>query len=213
MFEEAKQALHDVIRFNDRLMRELDVERFFYSVRPYYKPYRVGRQEYRGANAGDFSGINEIDLLLGLCRANDPYYAQLLVDKMLFMIPPDQARLRDCMTRTSLLDELLQLVDEHADRDWFQDNAAAFLEVCDLFGASAAQHHDGLVRRFIETPAGALDAKGLEGITASGPPLPVLIRSLEILRDLRVAAPRPDIPSRHADLRRLRDALKDPRAG
>jgi hypothetical protein len=54
--------------------RQLDVDRFFYSVRPYYKPYRVGRQEYRGANAGDFSGINEIDLLLGLCRANDPYY-------------------------------------------------------------------------------------------------------------------------------------------
>ena len=62
-------------------------------MRPYYKPYRVGRQEYRGANAGDFSGINEIDLLLGLCRANDPYYAQLLVDKMLFMLPADQARL------------------------------------------------------------------------------------------------------------------------
>ena len=208
MFEEAKQALRDVIRFNDRLMEHLDVDRFFYSVRPYYKPYRVGRQEYRGANAGDFSGINEIDLLLGVCRAKDPYYAQLLVDKMLFMIPPDQARLRDCMTRTSLLDELLQLIDEHADSDWFQVNAAAFLDVCDLFGASAAQHHDGLVRRFIEGPAGVLDAKGLEGITASGPPLPVLIRSLEILRDLRIGAPRTDIASRHADLRRLRAALK-----
>ena len=81
MFDEAKAALHDVIRFNDRLMRKLDVDRFFYSVRPYYKPYRVGRQEYRGADAADFSGINEIDLLLGVCRANDPYYAQLLVDK------------------------------------------------------------------------------------------------------------------------------------
>jgi hypothetical protein len=209
MFEEAKQALRDVIRFNDRLMQHLDVDRFFYSVRPYYKPYRVGRQEYRGANAGDFSGINEIDLLLGLCRANDPYYAQLLVDKMLFMIPPDQDRLRDCMTRTSLLDELLQLIDTHADENWFQVNAAAFVKVCDLFGASAAQHHDGLVKRFIEGPAGALDAKGLEGITASGPPLPVLLRSLEVLRDLRIAAPRTDIASRHGDLCRLRAALHE----
>jgi Domain of unknown function (DUF1864) len=208
LFQEAKLALRDVIRFNDRLMERLDIDRFFYSVRPYYKPYRVGRQEYRGANAGDFSGINEIDLLLGLCRANDPYYAQLLVDKMLFMIPADQARLRDCMTRTSLLDELLQLMDEHAASDWFQANTAAFLEVCDLFGASAAQHHDGLVRRFIEAPAAALDAKGLEGITASGPPLPVLMRSLEILRDMRVAADRTDIASRHADLRRLRNAVR-----
>ena len=145
MFDAAKQALRDVMRFNERLMNQLNVERFFYSVRPYYKPYRVGRQEYRGANAGDFSGINEIDLLLGLCRANDPYYAQLLVDKMLFMLPSDQARLRDCMTRVSLLDELLGLVDEHSHADWFQQNARAYLEVCDLFGESAAQHHNGLV--------------------------------------------------------------------
>jgi Domain of unknown function (DUF1864) len=209
MFDEAKLALRDVIRFNDRLMRELDVDRFFYSVRPYYKPYRVGRQEYRGANAGDFSGINEIDLLLGLCRANDPYYAQLLVDKMLFMIPADQARLRDCMTRTSLLDELLRLMDEHTQAHWFQKNAAAYLEVCDLFGASAAQHHDGLVKRFIETPSANLNAAELDGITASGPPLPVLLRSLEVLRDLRLAAPRAGLASRHDDLCRLRSAVRD----
>jgi hypothetical protein len=189
-------------------MERLDVDRFFYSVRPYYKPYRVGRQEYRGANAGDFSGINEIDLLLGLCRANDPYYAQLLVDKMLFMIPSDQERLRDCMTRTSLLDELLQSMGDHAASGWFQTNAAAFLEVCDLFAEYAAQHHDGLVRRFIERPALALDARALEGVTASGPPLPVLMRSLEILRDLRVAARRPNIASRHQDFERLRNAVK-----
>jgi len=209
MFDAAKQAIRDVIRFNDRLFNHLDVERFFYSVRPYYKPYRVGRQEYRGANAGDFSGINEIDLLLGLCRANDPYYAQLLVDKMLFMVPSDQARLRECMARTSLLDELLALMEDHRRADWFQKNAGAYLEVCDLFGFSAAQHHDGLVRRFIEQPAADLDERGLEGITASGPPLPVLLRSLEVLRDLRLATDRNDITTRHGDIARLRDAIQD----
>ena len=206
-FDAAKQALRDVIRFNERLMRQLDIDRFFYSVRPYYKPYRVGRQEYRGANAGDFSGINELDLLLGLCRANDPYYAQLLVDKMLFMLPTDQARLRECMTRTSLLDELLALSDRHHSSDWFQRNGRDYLEVCELFGAAAAQHHDGLVRRFIEGPAAALSASGLQGITASGPPLPVLLRSLETLRDMRLAAARTGLSTRHADLQRLRDAL------
>jgi hypothetical protein len=207
MFDAAKQALYDVMRFNARLMDQLDVERFFYSVRPYYKPYRVGRQEYRGANAGDFSGINELDLLLGLCRANDPYYAQLLVDKMLFMLPSDQGRLRECMTRTSLLDELLGLMEEHARTDWFQQNARAYLEVCDLFGQAAVQHHDGLVKRFIEAPAANLNDQGLEGLTASGPPLPVLLRSLEILRDLRVAADRRDVTTRHHDLERLRNAV------
>ena len=207
MFEAAKHSLQEVVRANRRLMERLDVERFFYSVRPYYKPYRVGRQEYRGANAGDFSGINEIDLLLGLCRANDPYYGQLLVDKMLFMLPGDQARLKDCMARRSLLDELLELLAAHRDTDWFQRNARAFLQVCDLFGHTAAQHHDELVKRFIEEPAARLGEEQSQGLTASGPPLPVLLRSLEVLRDLRVAADRPDITTRHHDLARVRAAV------
>jgi Domain of unknown function (DUF1864) len=207
-FAAAQQALRDVQRFNDRLFEHLNVEQFFYSVRPYYKPYRVGRQEYRGANAGDFSGINELDLLLGLCRASDPYYAQLLVDKMLFMLPSDQQRLRDCMTRTSLLDELLALLPEHASKDWFQANARAFLEVCEVFGRTAAQHHDRLVKRFIEAPAGALSEDKMAGITASGPPLPVLLRSLEVLRDLRLAADRRDIGSRYQDLEKIRAACR-----
>ena len=207
MFDTARASLRDAIQFNNRLINQLDVQRFFYSVRPYYKPYRVGRQEYRGANAGDFSGINEVDLLLGLCRANDAYYSQLLVDKMLYMLPSDQARLRDCMTRRSLLDELLALREEHRSADWFQRNARAYLEACDLFGRWAAQHHDALVKRFIEEPASALTDDSLQGITASGPPLSVLLHSLELLRDLRLAADRPDITTRHDDLMTLRSAL------
>jgi hypothetical protein len=130
---------------------------------------------------------------------------------MLFMLPSDQARLRDCMTRTSLLDELLALVDRYGHADWFQQNARAYLEICDLFGQAAAQHHNGLVRRFIEGPAANLNEHSLEGITASGPPLPVLLRSLEVLRDLRLAADRRDITTRHDDLARLRLAVKPAR--
>lgn len=207
LFETAAGGLREVIRFNRRLFDELDVQRFFYSVRPYYKPYRVGRQEYRGANAGDFSGINEIDLLLGVCQANNPYYAQLLVDKMLFMLPVDQARLRDCMMRTSLLDELLALAPAHRHTDWFQQNAKAYLEVCELFGQTAVQHHDTLVKRFIEDPAQSVKEDHLPGITASGPPLSVLLRTLEVLRDLRAVADRHDIPTRYADITRLRGYL------
>ena len=203
-FAAARHALEGVIESNQRLFDRLDVERFFFSVRPYYKPYKVGRQEYRGANAGDFSGINEIDLLLGLCRANDPYYAQLLVDKMQFMPPADQARLRECMRHESFLDELLALAPAHSGDDWFRRNARAYLELCELFGRYASQHHDALVKRFIEAPAAKLGATHLESITASGPPLPVLLRSLEVLRDMRLAANRPDIATRHADLARLR---------
>jgi hypothetical protein len=208
LFGAAKQALSEVLRFNQRLFTTLDVDRFFYCVRPYYKPYRVGWQEYRGANAGDFSGINELDLLLGLCRASDPYYAQLLVDKMLFMLPDDQARLRSCMTYRSLLDEFLAVADTSSDTDWFQENAAAFIEVCELFGRTAAQHHDLLVKRFIEEPAADLKPDHLAGVTASGPPLPALIRSLEVLKNMRIAAGGGDLVTRHDDLARLKSRLR-----
>lgn len=207
LFEDAAGALSDVARWNDILFAELDVERFFFSVRPYYKTYRVGRQEYRGANAGDFSGINEIDLLLGLCRANDPYYAQLLVDKMPFMRPEDQASLRDCMRRRNFLDQFLEAAPGQAKSAWFRRNAAAYLKVCAAHGRTAAQHHDQLVSRFIVGPSGRLDARHLEQITASGPPLPVLIDALERLRDLRMAAPRPEIGSAHDGIAAIRQAL------
>jgi hypothetical protein len=203
-FAAAADALRAAIAINARLFETLDIERFFYCVRPYYKPYRVGRLEYRGANAGDFSGINEIDLLLGLCQANDPSYAQLLVDKMLFMPPEDQARLRDCMRHRNLLDEFLSVADEHAGADWFRTNATAFLEVCDLFAKTAAQHHDQLVNRFIVIPSATLDETHMSGLTASGPPLDVLLRALEALRDQRMAADRSGVATRHADMARLR---------
>ena len=203
LFEEAEKALKRVYEFNDVLFTELDIDRFFCCVRPYYKPYRVGRQEYRGANAGDFSGINEIDLLLGLCRANDPYYSQILMDKMAFMIPGDQARLRDCLRRTPLLDQFLAQ-SEHAKSDWFKKNVRAYLRVSEAHGAVAAQHHNQLVNRFIEKPAEKLPEEDLGDITASGPPLPVLIAALEKLRDLRCAVERDDIVSSHADIQKLK---------
>jgi hypothetical protein len=207
LFAYAATAFEDVIRSNERLFSGLDADRFFFCVRPYYKPYHVGPTVFRGANAGDFSGINEVDLTLGLCRGNDPYYAQLLADKMLYMPPADQQRLRDCLRRRSLLDELLALIDDHADATWFKAGARAFLRLCDLFGRTAAQHHDQLVARFIVAPAADMPVEHHQGLTASGPPLPVLIRSLETLRDYRMAAPRDDIPTRHADLARLRAGL------
>lgn len=207
LLKNAKQALQDVLDYNNLLFKELDVERFFYCVRPYYKPHRVGNNIHRGVNAGDFAGINVIDLLLGLCQADNAYYSQLLVDKFLYMMPDDQAILRDCMRRKSLLNEFLDVLDTHHSQLWFQKNAAMFMEVCELHGKTAAQHHDQLVKRFIDNPAAKLSEDALKNITASGPPLEILLRALEKLRDLRMAAQRTDIPSRYDDIQRLKEHL------
>lgn len=201
----AEDALKDVVTLNDKLFEQLNTQRFFYAVRPYYKPHRVGLHEYRGANAGDFAGINVIDLLLGLCRADDPYYSQLLVDKFLFMRPDDQLVLRDCMRRQSLLDSFLQNAPKNRDSDTYQRNLAKFLDVCDAHGKTAIQHHEKLVKKFIEQPADESDLTNNQGITASGPPLPVLLKGLRKLCDLRSAAPRDDIPSRYRDIQTLRE--------
>ncbi len=203
----AKHALEDVITSNKELFEDLDIDRFFYCVRPYYKPHRVGLREYRGANAGDFAGINVIDLLLGLCRADNAYYSQLLVDKFLFMRPEDQLVLRDCMRKESLMDSFLALVDEHAGEAWFQKNVALFLEVCKAHGDTALQHHEELVAKFIERPAASKGLTERPGLTASGPPLPVLLKSLRKLADLRAAVDRDDIPTRFHDLEKLRAAI------
>jgi len=203
----AKKGLEDVIVSNKELFEGLDIDRFFYCVRPYYKPHRVGLREYRGANAGDFAGINVIDLLLGLCRADSAYYSQLLVDKFLFMRPEDQLVLRDCMRQTSLMDKFLEDLADHAGEPWFQKNAALFLEVCNAHGDTAIQHHEELVARFIERPAAKGGLTERPGLTASGPPLPVLLKSLRKLADLRAAVDRDDIPSRYQDVEKIRSAL------
>lgn len=203
----ATRALQDVVDSNDELFEKLDVERFFYCVRPYYKTHRVGLHEYRGANAGDFAGINAIDLLLGLCRADDSYYSQLLVDKFLFMTPEDQLTLRDCMRRESLLDSFLTDLDQHSGEPWFQHNVALFLEACEAHGMTAIQHHEKLVAKFIEDPAFNKGMMKRKGLTASGPPLPVLLKSLRKLADMRAATDRDDIPSRYRDIKALRDSL------
>jgi len=207
LLNNARNALGDVAKTNDILFTRLDKDRFFYSVRPYYKPHRVGRQEYRGANAGDFSGINQIDLLLGLCRANDPTYSQLLIDKMLFMIPEDQTSLRACLIHVPLLDQFLDAAPSSSGKEWFRLNCRAFLEVCEAHGFAAVQHHNQLFESFIVKMSDALDSKHLGQLTASGPPLPVLAKALERLRDLRAAAKRDDFETAHDKIETLKRAV------
>jgi len=202
----AKQALQDVIDSNEILFDKLDADGFFYQVRPYFKPYRVGSQIYRGANAGDFAGINVIDMLLGLCVANETSYSQMLVDKFLFMMPEDQQILRDVMRRSSIMDEFLKVTDQHTS-DWYQQNLAAFIEVVELHGQTAQQHHNQLVNKYIKIPSGDMQQQHMEKVTASGPPLPVLLNALEKLRDRRCAANRDDIITRFHDLNTLKATL------
>ena len=207
LFKVAKGALHDVIAYNKTLFDKLDTDRFFFNVRPYYKTHRVGANHYRGANAGDFAGINVIDLLLGLCQADNASYSQLLVDKFLYMMPQDQLLLRDCMRQKSLMNSFMDALPSQQSANWFQTNVKAFLEVCEAHGEAASQHHNQLVEKFIKEPAVHLPEENQSNLTASGPPLPVLLFALEKLRDQRMAASRADIYTRHQDIQQLKAAI------
>jgi len=202
----AKQALQDVINSNAILFEKLNADDFFYCVRPYYKPYRVGLQVYRGANAGDFAGINVIDILLGLCFANEPSYSQMLVDKFLYMMPEDQIILRDCMRRTSIIDDFLD-AQLDAEEKWYQTNLTMFLEVCQMHGETAIQHHNQLVEKYIAKPSESLKESHLDKVTASGPPLSVLLSGLEKLRNRRAAVKRKDLRTRFDDIQTLKASL------
>lgn len=202
----ARDGLADALAINIELGRRLDVDDFFFCVRPYYRPHRVGSQEYRGPNAGDFAAFNQIDLLLGLCAPTDPSYSQIVLEKLPYLTPPEQQRLHDTFRHPNLLDAFLADIDR-AEQPWFPSHARAFLDVCEAHGRLAAQHHDDLVANFIQRPAERIPPDHLEGLTASGPPLEVLLRALEGLRDRRLAADRDDVPTRHADIARLRSVL------
>ena len=202
----ARDALVDAYEMNVVLGERLDADDFFFRVRPYYKPYRVGSVEYRGANAGDFAAFNQIDMLLGLCSPTDAAYTQIVVEKMPYLTPDEQRRLHESFRHPNVLDELLALAD-HADEPWFRRHAAVFLEVCEAHGRAALHHHEVLVADFIERPAERIPPNHLSGLTASGPPLDVLLRSLRGLVDRRLATRRDDIPTRHDDIAALRELI------
>lgn len=207
LLHEALSGLQEVGKWSALLFEQLDVERFFFCVRPYLKPHRVGATVYRGGNAGDFAGINVIDLLSGLCSADDPFYLRFLAEKFTFMMPAEQTLLKDCMSRPDFMSQFLDAMTAHRQEAWYRENLQTFLALLDAHADNAAQHHDQLVRRFIEVPSEWLPDESLTHITASGPPLPVLLDSMEKLRDLRMARERQDISSRYRDVERLKSSL------
>ncbi|WP_158566722.1 monodechloroaminopyrrolnitrin synthase PrnB family protein [Actinomadura craniellae] len=207
LLEDARAALDDVMEFQRTLGRTLDVDRFFFNVRPYFKPYRVGGTEYRGANAGDFSAINELDVLLGLCDPRDPFYQGILAEKRPYLPPEDQARLRGVVTAESLLEAFLREAAAGPVTPRLRENAEHFLALCRAHGTASSFHHHKLVKPFLEEPARDAPEERRKGITASGPPLEVVMAWLARLSDLRAAR---DLPgSARLALERLRNLIAD----
>jgi hypothetical protein len=179
LFDEALAALETVLAINRALAESLDPDRFFLNVRPYFKPHPVCGTEYRGANAGDFAAVNEIDLALGLCDVGDPFYQRILAEKYPYMPPEDQPGLR---TPPANLLTLVERDSTHTER---------YLAVCRAHGAAYAFHHHRLVVPFLARPAESVPPERLARLTASGPPLDVVLAALSRLVDLRVARDRP----------------------
>jgi hypothetical protein len=197
LLDAARVALEEVLAFNQRLAREVPVDRFFRNIRPYFKPYRVGDTTQRGTNAGDFSAINEIDVLLGLCDPNDPFYAAIVAEKLPFVPPEHQPALRELGAGGTLLGRF-EAEAEAGVTPQLRENAHRFLAVCRAHGAAYAFHHHALVKPFLERPAAAIPPDRYALLSASGPALDEVIATLERLRVLRTS---------RARLQRLRELI------
>ena len=191
LFDEAERALRDVLRFNQDLGRQLDVDRFFFNIRPYFKSYHVGDTEYRGANAGDFSAINEIDVTLGLCSMDDPFYRAIVREKTRHVPPDDLPVMRSLERRASLAQLFKAEYERHGATPEWQANADRFRAVCKAHGAAYAYHHQRLVKGYVEAPSKTATSAHSAGVTSSGPPLEDVMAMLGRLAQMRTA--RPDI--------------------
>lgn len=189
LLDQAEASLGDVLRFNQELARQLNIDRFFYNVRPYFKTYRVGGTDYRGANAGDFSSINEIDVTLGLCSMEDPFYRAVVREKYRYVPPADRAVL-DSLERLPSLARLFrsELDASGATPEW-KANAGKLLAVCKVHGAAYAFHHQRLVKAYVEMPSKTATNAHSAGVTSSGPPLDDVMAMLGRLMQMRTARP------------------------
>ncbi|MFG2331525.1 monodechloroaminopyrrolnitrin synthase PrnB family protein [Streptomyces sp. NPDC048604] len=188
LLREALAGLDDAMDFGTTLSKNLDVNRFFHNIRPYFKSHRVGAAEYRGANAGDFAAVNAVDLLLGLCSPHDPFYQAVLTEKQPYLPPEDQPALRDAVRAEPLLDDFLREAEQRPVTPQLRENARLLLTLCTRHGAVSSFHHHRLVVPFLQKPASLLPEAG--DLTSSGPPLDVVVAQLARLVDLRTARPR-----------------------
>ena len=193
LFDDAEAALRDVLAFNQDLARQLDVDRFFFNVRPYFKTYRVGDVDFRGANAGDFSAINEIDVSLGLCSMADPFYRAIVREKSNYVPPDDVPAMRSLDRMRSIAQLFREERAAHGETPAWKANADRYLAVCRVHGAAYAFHHQRLVKGYVESPSKTATSAHSAGVTSSGPPLADLMAMLQRLVELRTA--RPDLKS------------------
>jgi len=206
---DAVAALRDVLRFSGTLAAELDRDRFFYNIRPYFKSHRVGAHEFRGVNAGDIAAINAIDVLLGLCSPHDPFYQGVTADKYPYVPPEEQELLRALVTAESLVDMVARELEAGGVSPSLRENAELVLAACRHHGAASVFHHHRLVVPFLAEPAAEAPPERQSDMTASGPPLSAVIETLARLRDLRAARSRPGLVTARPALDRVRALLDD----
>ena len=189
LLDQAEASLRDVLEFNQQLAKQLNVDRFFFNIRPYFKTYRVGDTEHRGANAGDFSAINEIDVTLGVCSMSDPFYRAIVREKARHVPPDDLEIIRTLDRRRSLAEMFRADRVAHGETPQWKINAGKYLAVCKAHGAAYAFHHQRLVKAFVEAPSKTAASAHTAGVTSSGPPLDDVMSMLQRLTDLRTARP------------------------
>ena len=196
LFDETEAALADVLRFNQDLAKQLNVERFFFNIRPTSRPIRWrGRLSRR--RTGATSRDHEIDVTLGPCRMDDPFDRAIVRERPL-RAPTITRTLESLDRRPSLLRSVCDELDSHGDHpEWQGERADSF----SLQGHGARmrfiiRHGQGVVEAPVKKPRERANSWS----ESSGPPLDEVMGMLQRLLDLRIARD-------HQDIARLQHAI------
>ena len=168
----------------EQAYREIEILKpgsFYGDIMPYLMAHKIRSKAVRGFSAGDFGSANEVDLLIGVCGLDDPFYSGICLEKMPYMRRHGQESLRSVCQYRSMLDLFLE-VSHQSEESWFKESGNAFLDVIEANRSVAKRHHDSLVDKYLTRaiPDDAHAGQAKEHLAH-------MLKFLERIRDLRAA--------------------------
>jgi hypothetical protein len=178
--QKASKALNKVEQTYQKV-EQLKPMSFYGEIMPYLSAHKIRSKSVRGFSAGDFGSANEVDLQLGVCVLEDPFYAGICLEKMPYMRRRGQDSLREVCGFNNILDQFL-LHSNMSESPWYKDAGKAFLGVIEANRSVGKRHHDVIIEKYL-TKAIPDD----ENQNEARAHLSQMVKFLERIRDLRAA--------------------------